>query len=191
VRANTISRSAQIALVMKRVCPLRTDRARAQAARVGAGLGFGEGERGHQVTARQPRQVLLLLPLGAAVDQHLTGDAVVGAEHRAERRRGPAELHRQPDLLGHGEAETAVLLGDGIAEQPHGRGLLPEPVGDLVGLLDLVLGRDDLLADERADCVEDRRELVGLHGCCSFVRDGQGVERVRRSLGRPRNGRRG
>ena len=65
----------------------------------------------------EPRQPAALLRLGAEHDEALAADADVGAEERAEGRRGLAELEGDPHLLLHGEAEAAVLLGDGKAEE--------------------------------------------------------------------------
>jgi len=62
-----------------------------QSGRVRSGLGLGEGERRGDLAARDARQPALLLLLRTALEQHVARDAVVGPEHRAQRRRGVAE----------------------------------------------------------------------------------------------------
>src|SRR5918993_626050 len=136
---------------------------RPQAGRVGAGLGLGEGEGADPLTGGQPRQVLLLLPVGAEPGEDLARDAVVRAEQRAEGRGGVAELEGELDVLGHRDAEAAVLLGQGVPEQPHVGGPGPEVVGDAVLVLDLVLARDDGLADQLANGVPDLAEVSSIH----------------------------
>ena len=135
VRAKTTNRSAIGALVMKRFCPLMIQSSavanglRAQARRIRSRAGLGQREGGHDVAGGHRLQPAGLLLVGAEPDEHLTGDAVVGAEHRPQRQRRVAQLHRQLDILGEVEAEAAPLLRDRVAEQPHLLGLLAEVVG--------------------------------------------------------------
>ena len=170
VRAKTMSTSASGALVIQRFWPVITQlvavthRLRGQRRRVGAGVGLGEREGRDDLAGGQARQPLLLLLGGAAGEQHLPGDAVVGAEQRAQRRRGPAELHRELDLLAHREPDAPELLGDREAVEPHRLALLAQLGGHLVGGLDLVLARHHLLAHELAHRGQDVGEVIGLHG---------------------------
>ena len=131
------------------------DSLRPQARGVGAGLGLSEGEGGDDLSGGQPGQPFGLLVVGAVVDEHLSGDAVVRAEQRAERRSRVAELHRQECVLFRIEAEAAVLLRQSPAEEAHLGGFFDDGVGERVLVLDLGFEGDDLLADEFADGGED------------------------------------
>ncbi len=68
------------------------------------------------------------------------------------------------------ETEPTPVLGDGISEQPHVRGLGAQVVGDDVGGHDLDLARHDPRTDEVGDLFEDVGEnivgdlgVVGVH----------------------------
>ena len=135
-------------------------RARAQARGVGARTRLGEGEGGHDVPGGDPREPPLLLPGGPESHQNLAGDAVVGAEHRAERQAGVPQLHRELDVLDEVEPEPSPLVRDREAEQTHVRGLLAQVLGDGVCRHDLGLARDHAGADEVADLTEDLGEDV-------------------------------
>ena len=166
VRANATNRSAVGALVMKRFWPLITQSAAVtdclgpQARRVGAGAGLGQRERRDDVAGGDPLQPRRLLLVGAEPDEHLTGDAVVGAEHRPQRQRRVAELHRQLDILGDVETESAPLLRDRITEQAHLPGLLAQVVGDPVVGENLLFARNDGGADEVAGLGQDLLEIL-------------------------------
>ena len=67
---------------------------------VRAGARLGQREAGDDLAARDARQPFGLLRVGAGHDQALAADPDIGAEDRAEGRRGPAELERDPHLLG-------------------------------------------------------------------------------------------
>ena len=127
----------------------------AQARGVGAGLGFGEGEGGDDLAGSQTGQPFGFLLSGAVVDEHLPGDAVVRAEQGPEGRCGVAEFHSQQCILLGVEAEAAVLLGQGPAEESHLGGFLDDRFGESVLVLDLGLEGDDLLADEFSDGRQD------------------------------------
>jgi hypothetical protein len=97
-------------------------------------------------------------------DQDLPGDPVVRAEQRPERGAGVAELYGEPHLLVHGQAEAAVLGGQGVTVQAHLLGLLDQPGGNLVGLVDAGFGGHHLAPDERAQQVEQLVEFgLGHH----------------------------
>ena len=101
-----------------------------------------------------------LLLVGAEPDEHLSGDAVVGAEHRPQRQRRVAQLHRQLDVLGEVQSEAAPLLRDRVAEQAHLLGLLAQIVGHPVVGENLLLARDDRGADEVAGLGQDLLEVL-------------------------------
>ena len=132
VRAKTTNRSAMGALVMKRLSPLMiqsaSSREPSRTALVRRPDGFDPAPGSVSANERHlagghPLEPLRLLLVGAEPDEHLAGDAVVGAEHRPQGKRGVAQLHCQLDVLGQVQAETAPLLGDRVAEQAHLRGL--------------------------------------------------------------------
>src|ERR1700742_32823 len=131
----------------------------AQSRRVRPRPGFGQRKRG-DLPGSQRLQPGGLLLVGAEPDQHLTGDAVVGAEHRPERQRGIAQLHRQLDILSDVEPEPTPLLRDGVAEQPHVLGQFPKVVRHPVGRQNLVLAWDDGTAYELPGLGEDLLEVV-------------------------------
>ena len=106
VRAKTTNRSATGALVMNRFSPVITQSSapsRTALVRRPAGFDPAPGSVSAKEATSPGRHRLQpagLLLVGAEPDQHLTGDAVVGAEHRPQRQRGVAQLHRQLDVLG-------------------------------------------------------------------------------------------
>ena len=106
-----------------------------------------------------PVQPARLLLVGAEADEHLAGDAVVGAEHRPQRQRGVAELHRHLDVLGDVQAEPAPLLRDRVAEEAHLLGLVADVVGHPVVGHDLQLAGHHGGADEVPRRVEDVPEV--------------------------------
>ena len=128
--------------------------------RVGAGARLGQREGGDDVTGGHRLEPARLLLVGAEPDEHLPGDAVVGAEHRPQRQRRVAEFHRQFDVLGQVQAEAAPLLRDRIAEQPHLLGLLAQVVGYPVVGQDLLLARHDGGADEVTSLGQDLLEIL-------------------------------
>ena len=137
------------------------DGAGAQPCRVGAGAGLGEGEGRDDLAGGEPLEPGGLLLVGAEIDEHLPGDAVVGAEHRAQREGRVAELHRQLDVLDEVEAEAAPLLRDREAEEAEsGRGR-PQVGGQGIGRHDLVLPGHDPGPDELAGRAQDLGEVLG------------------------------
>ena len=165
VRANTTNKSASGALVMKRFCPSRTQPAPSRRALVrrpagSSGAGLGQRERGDDLAGRDPLQPLLLLRFSAEVDQHLSRDAVVGAEHRPQREGGVAELHRELDVLPQVQPETAPFRGYRVPEQAHLRRGGPQVVGDAVRGHDLVLPRHDVVTDEAPYLGVNVREVL-------------------------------
>ena len=138
-------------------------RRRREPGRVGARVGLGEPERRGHLAGGQTRQPRLLLLVGAPDEQHLPGDAVVGAEERTQRGCGPAQLERELRLLGERHAEPAVLLGDGEPVEPHLLAGGDDPLRDGVLGVDLLLDRHDLLAHEVAHRGQHVGQVGGLH----------------------------
>ncbi len=110
------------------------------------------------------RQPFGLLGLASGHHQALAADADIGAEGGAEGGRGAAELERDPHLLGHGQAEAAIFLRDGEAEQPHLPHLGDDLGRHLVLPVDPLLERTKPLADEAADGGEEQVEGFGVEG---------------------------
>ena len=117
-------------------------------------------ERAPHLTGRHPREVLLLLLRRAVLQEHVGHDEV-GVDH-------PRHAHPPAgDLLDHQRvrqqrlAEPAELLGD---RQPEHAELL-EPLDDLgrvlVGVLELLGHRDDLLVHELPDGLQDLGLVLG------------------------------
>ena len=79
---------------------------------IGTRLRLGQAEGRGQVAAGQFRQIFRLLIRRAVDDQALRADADIGAKGRAESGGGLAEGEHHLDLVGHGEAETAIFLRD-------------------------------------------------------------------------------
>ncbi len=107
------------------------------------------------------------LLLGAALNDHMPGDAVVGTEHRPQRGRRVPELEDEPRLFAHGQPEAAVLRRDGKAPQAHLLGGVPDVERNLVLLVDLVLDRYDTIADERPHGRQDLGEVRRIHAVTS------------------------
>ena len=146
-------------------------RAGLQARRVGAHVRLGQTERADHFAGGQFGHVLLLLLFGA-VDQNALGtDAVIGAEERAERRRGVADLKRHQGFLFHGQAQAAVLLGNRQTEQTHLFHFPGDVLGNGVVLGHGLLRRNQAVADETVDGIDELVEyfLVANHGRCSVV----------------------
>ena len=94
-----------------------------------------------EAMSREPPCLLLV---GAEPDQHLTGDSVVGAEHRAQCQRRVAEFHGDLGVLHQVQAQAAPFLRDRVAEQSHLGGLGAQVGRDGVGGHDLQFARNDL-----------------------------------------------
>jgi hypothetical protein len=130
---------------------------------------LGQGEAGDDLTAGDARQPFRLLFLAAGHDQALAADTDIGAEGGAEGGRGAAKFEGEPYLLRHGQAEPAIFLGDGEAEQPQLPHLADDLVGDLVGLADLLLERPQPLGDETAHGVDEGVEDFEVEGHASSL----------------------
>ena len=135
-------------------------RRRAHRRAVGAGAGLGERVRRQPLAARELRQVLLLLLVGAGELEPERAELL----HREDERRRRADL---PDLLDRDErekragAEPAVLLVEEEAEDVVLAEELDDVPRELVRLVDLGRARRDPLARELADEIAQLPLLVG------------------------------
>jgi hypothetical protein len=128
---------------------------------VGAELGLGEAERRADLAAGHPRQVLLLLLVGAELHQQVGADEV-GVDDPGDRDPPARELFDDHHVGREVQAHPAVLLGERHPEQPELLHLLDDRIGELVGGV-VVLGvGQDLLVGELAHHLADRLLLVGL-----------------------------
>ncbi len=101
-----------------------------------------------QLTGGELREIRPSLLLGAVEEDALRADAVVGAEHRAERRRGLAQLHRDEDFFLGGQPESAVLLGNREPKEPDLFHLVDDCGGNLVGCGHVLFGGHESLGHE-------------------------------------------
>ena len=135
------------------------------AGHVGAEVGLGHGDGGQDLGRGQLGQPLLLLLLGAAVDEGPGQDLGPGDERAADAERAPAQLLGGDDhahvvaLAARGEA--AVLLGDREPEAAELGQALDDLLGD-VGVLPVhVLGvRADLVLGEAVERLAHQLEVV-------------------------------
>jgi hypothetical protein len=88
----------------------------------------------------------------------LTTNADVRSEDRAKRGRGATKLEREVHLFFHRQAETTVLLGDRLTEEPELAHLLHDLVGDRIVFGDLRLERHETFTNEAADGVDELLE---------------------------------
>jgi len=86
-------------------------------------------------------------------------------DHGRETVVGPSELFLDHAFSREVEADAAVLLGNGDAEEPKLARLGHEIVGDRVVLLDPARARFDFLLDEPANLVSQGEDFGGeFHG---------------------------
>ena len=94
-------------------------RAGAGRARVGAGLGFGEPERAEHLARDHRHEVLLLLVLGAAVEERRRAEAHARLERDRHRRVDPRDLlDREAVREVVGAAAAVLLAGTGRPNRP-------------------------------------------------------------------------
>jgi hypothetical protein len=136
-----------------------------QRAGIRADVGLGEAERADDLSGGKPGQIARLLRRRAVDDDALRANAVIGADQRAECRRGLAQAKGDLDLLRHRQAEAAILLRNGKAEQPEFPHLRDDGLGNAVLLRDLRLQRRQTLIDEALDRIEqlDKHILFERH----------------------------
>ena len=126
---------------------------------VGPAVGLGQRDRAAQLTARAARKVAPLLRLGA---EALDGGGhdemrVEDARHRHPHRRHA--LH-DPRVDRRGEAQAAVFLADGRAEQPELLHLLDDLFRPDVVLLELAHVRPHVALEEAIDGIEDQGLVI-------------------------------
>ena len=89
-------------------------------------------------------------------------NAIVGANVRAESRRGAPEFENDVYLFLHGNAKAAELFGDGQAKEPHFPHLVDDVLWNGVGLRHFAFARDQFLVDELADRVQQNLQNFGV-----------------------------
>ena len=85
-------------------------------------------------------------------------DSIVGSDQRSQGRGRPTDLEHQLDFLLSGQADPAVLRWQREPIQTKLGGLRPDPIGNLVALVDLRLEGDHLVAYEAAHLAQDHRK---------------------------------
>jgi hypothetical protein len=134
----------------------------AETRRVRADVGLGQQERG-DVGARDLRQPLALLGLGAEQQQRLgDADRLVRRQQRAERRVPGAHERQRPVVVHLRQAEPAVLLGHLHPERAEVLEAVDHGLGDLRVALDLQ--RIDVLGEEGAQPLQERLALLHRGG---------------------------
>ena len=135
---------------------------------VRADLGLRQREGGAQLAGGHARQEVLLLLVGAELDQQVGADEV-GVDDARDRDPPARELLDDHRVGRQVEAHPAVLLGNRDAEQPQLLHLIDHGLGELVLVVVLLGDRDDLVVDELAHHLGDRLLLVGLLGESSWL----------------------
>ena len=131
VRAARATRPARSPLVTHALVPLTTYSSPSRSARqrdvagVAAGVRLGQGQRAPPFPGGQERQPPLLLLL-AAVLQEQGRHHGVGVDHAGQAHPPVGQLLDHSDIGQKVEAEPAVGLGDGDAEQSEGAHLLDD-----------------------------------------------------------------
>ena len=131
---------------------------------VGAEVGLGDRHRSHRLGRGQLGQPLLLLLLGASVDQGTGQDLGPGDQRAAGPQRAPRELlggHHHAQVVGLAPGgEPAVLLGDRHAEAPHLGHARDDLLGDVgVGPVDVLGPGSDLLLGETVEGLPNQLEV--------------------------------
>ena len=130
---------------------------------VGAGLGLGHGERAAHLAGGHPRQQARLLLGGAVLGDQVRHDEV-GVDDAGDRHPASGQLLHHQRVGEQRFAEPAVLLVDGEAEQPHLAHAVEDVGGVLVGVLQPLRVRDDLLVGELPNGLQDRLLHIGQAG---------------------------
>ena len=130
---------------------------------VRTGLGRGERKARDFLAPREARQVVVLLRIGAVMQQQFRRSERVRHHHRdRERVRARRELHHHRGMRERREAEAAVLLRDDHAEEALVLEVLPHrlrQVVALVGDLPVVGHRADFVHRAVEERLFLRREL--------------------------------
>ncbi len=127
---------------------------------IGAGARRRQREAGHVLAAGESRQVMVLLLLGAVMQQQFAGAERIRHGHRRRHRRAAArQFHQHAGVRVGGELETAVPLRDDHREEA----LLLQEVPDLGRQVGATVG-DVPVVDHAAEFFAravDERLLVG------------------------------
>jgi hypothetical protein len=169
VRASSISTSARAAKVHQVLTPLMSHPPRwggrgDDAGDVGTEVGLGDRDRRQHLRRGQLGQPLLLLLLGAAVDQGPGEDLGPGDQRAADAERSPAQLlggddHAHVVALPTG-GEAVVLLGDGQPEAAQFGQAGDDLLGDVaVGAVDVLGVGAHLLLGETVERLADELEV--------------------------------
>ena len=117
-------------------------------------------ERTPNLARRHPRQVVVLLLLGAVLHQHVRHDEV-RVDDAADRHPAARDLLHHQGVGEQRLPEAAVLLRDHQPEDAHLLQLVHDRLRVLVRVLELVGHRDDLVVHEVVHCSEDVALVVG------------------------------
>ena len=128
-------------------------------------VGLGHGDGGQDLCRGQLGQPVLLLFLGAAVDQGAGEDLGPGDEGAADPQRAPAQLLGGDDhahvVALTARCEAAVLLGHREAEAPQLGQALNDLLGDVaVGPVHVLGVRADLVLGEAVEGLAHQLEVV-------------------------------
>ena len=131
-------------------------------ASVAPGIGLGERERTAPFSRGHGGEPAPLLFLRAVRHDH-GGRHGVGVHDPREAHPAVGQLLNDADVGQQVEAEAAVLLGDGDAEEAERAHLLDDLLGKCVGALEIGRHGDDLALHETPDGLDDLRPdiLVG------------------------------
>jgi hypothetical protein len=133
----------------------------AHARRIAAGAGLGEGEAAELPAGGEGGEELLLLLLGAELEQRIADQGVVDREDDARGGADPADL-LDHQAVGEGvHAGAAVLLGDGDSGEAQLAGLIEERAREFAALVDFLGARPHDLLGEPADGLLQQLLLFG------------------------------
>ena len=138
---------------------------------VGSAVRLAHRERTADLAGRHPGQEVLLLLVGAVLADHVRDDEV-GVDHAADAHPAAGDLLDDQGVRQQRLAETAVLLRDHEAEQPHLLHPFDDRVRELVLVLEIGGVRQDLLVHEgphgRQDFLLDVAQSVRLCQAAHF-----------------------
>src|SRR5471032_2267238 len=103
---------------------------------IGAGVGFGHGERADVFAGNQFGQVFLFLLSGTVALDLVDAQIRVGAVGQADRGRGARDFFHRHDVGQVAHVGAAVFLADGDAEHAQRAHLAPQVHGELVAAVD-------------------------------------------------------
>jgi len=145
----------QLAVLVLKHCPGRLHRPG-----VRPRVRLGEGERRQNLAARQPREVAVLLLVGAVVEKQFARSQRIGHHHRNGEGHGVAAQflhHRTPGR--HGESLPAILLRNDEAKEALFLQVVPRLGRQVAALVNLPVVHH--LADLFAGPIQERLLLIG------------------------------